>query len=73
LLARHDRHGSFSTRYEASSSSRHVERDGPPVKAPLTKGFGTQLIERGLAAQLDGQVSTFYDPAGFRLSVRFVS
>jgi PAS domain S-box-containing protein len=50
-----------------------LERDGPPVKPPLKKGFGTQLIERGLAAQLDGQVSTSYEPAGFRLSVRFTN
>lgn len=40
------------------------EVGGPPVKKPDHKGFGSSLLERGLAAQLGGQISLDYDPAG---------
>jgi PAS domain S-box-containing protein len=40
------------------------EVGGPRVEQPDHKGFGTSLLERGLAAQLGGQISLDYDPAG---------
>lgn len=40
------------------------ETDGPRVMPPAHKGFGAQVIERGLAHELDGQVSLEYFPAG---------
>jgi PAS domain S-box-containing protein len=43
---------------------RWRERGGPPVAAPSHRGFGTQLIERGLAAELGGEVRLTYDAAG---------
>jgi two-component sensor histidine kinase len=30
------------------------ERGGPPVSPPARRGFGTRMIERGLAAELAG-------------------
>ena len=33
------------------------ETGGPPVKRPRRTGFGTRLIQRGLAADLNGQVT----------------
>ena len=33
------------------------ERGGPPVEPPTGRGFGTRMIERGLASELGGQVS----------------
>lgn len=33
------------------------ESGGPPVAAPERRGFGTRMIERGLAAELDGAVA----------------
>jgi two-component sensor histidine kinase len=33
-----------------------IERGGPPVEPPSSRGFGTRMIERGLAAELDAQV-----------------
>ena len=30
------------------------ERDGPPVNVPTHRGFGSRLIERGLAGELNG-------------------
>ena len=41
-----------------------AEEGGPPVAPPARKGFGTRLIERGLAADLDGDVCLDFRPAG---------
>ncbi len=43
---------------------RWQERDGPPVTPPGRKGFGSRLIERDLAKELDGEVRLDYAPAG---------
>jgi len=40
------------------------ESGGPPVSLPRRKGFGSRLIERGLAQELNGEVHLEYDPAG---------
>jgi two-component sensor histidine kinase/PAS domain-containing protein len=40
------------------------EIDGPPVVAASQKGFGSRLIERGLAQELGGQARIDYRPAG---------
>ncbi len=52
-----------------------TEQDGPAVVAPSRKGFGTQLIERGLALELGAEVTLDYAPAGFafRLSTTLAS
>jgi PAS domain S-box-containing protein len=38
------------------------ESGGPPVKPPRRTGFGTRLIQRGLAADLKGRVAVDYRP-----------
>jgi two-component sensor histidine kinase len=43
---------------------RWEERNGPRVSPPRTRGFGSRLIERSLAAELGGEVHLTYDPAG---------
>jgi two-component sensor histidine kinase len=40
------------------------ERDGPRVHRPTRRGFGSRLIERGLANDLGGTVRLDYDPRG---------
>ncbi len=40
------------------------ESGGPPVSPPTHSGFGSQLIEGGLARELKGAVSLDYDPDG---------
>jgi len=40
------------------------EEDGPPVTPPTRTGFGTRLIERGLAADLNGDVRIAYPLEG---------
>ena len=42
------------------------ERGGPPVKPPAARGFGSRLLERGLAHELGGNVSIRFEPAGVR-------
>jgi PAS domain S-box-containing protein len=43
---------------------RWQEKDGPPVTAPSRKGFGSRVVERGLAHELEGTVHLDYRPAG---------
>lgn len=39
---------------------RWQEKNGPPVTPPSRKGFGSQVIERGLALELQGTVNLDY-------------
>ncbi len=43
---------------------RWQEHGGPRVTPPTRKGFGSRLIERGLAGTVDGEVATHYPPEG---------
>ncbi|HEY8381013.1 MAG TPA: sensor histidine kinase [Microvirga sp.] len=43
---------------------RWTEAGGPPVVAPRRRGFGSRLIERSLASDLDGQVDIAFAPTG---------
>jgi two-component sensor histidine kinase len=43
---------------------RWQESGGPPVTRPGRKGFGSRVIEGGLARELDGEVRLDYEPAG---------
>ncbi|MDV3457492.1 PAS domain S-box protein [Sphingomonas sp. HF-S4] len=45
------------------------ERDGPEVVTPTRRGFGTRMIERGLAAELGGQVTIEFRRAGLICTV----
>jgi two-component sensor histidine kinase len=48
---------------------RWVESKGPPVQKPARRGFGTRLIERSLAQDLDGEARIEFAPAGVVCSV----
>jgi two-component sensor histidine kinase len=41
-----------------------TERDGPAVRAPDRRSFGTRLVET-LGKQLKGEVHLEYEPSGF--------
>jgi two-component sensor histidine kinase len=41
-----------------------AEHGGPAVRLPTRKGFGSRLIERGLAGELNGCARINFDPAG---------
>jgi two-component sensor histidine kinase len=40
------------------------EAGGPPVRPPSRRGFGSRMIERGLAAELGGTASILFNPEG---------
>ncbi len=47
------------------------EAGGPPVAGPpARRGFGTRLLERGLAVQIGGAVSLDFAPSGLRCRIR---
>ena len=50
-------------------SLRWVETGGPAVRPPATRGFGSRLLERGLASELDGRIAMAFDPAGLRCDI----
>jgi two-component sensor histidine kinase len=43
---------------------RWLETGGPPVQGTQRKGFGSTVIERGLALELDAKVEIDFDPKG---------
>lgn len=47
-----------------------VEARGPPVTPPSRRGFGSRMIERGIAAEMGGWVDLEFDPAGVRCTIR---
>jgi PAS domain S-box-containing protein len=56
-------------RMEANGGKAHLavtwsESGGPPVKPPQRRGFGSRLIERGLAHELRGDIRIEYRPEG---------
>lgn len=46
-----------------------VETGGPPVETPTRRGFGSRLIERGLARELSADVNLVFDPSGVRCAI----
>ena len=49
-----------------------VEGDGPPVVVPAKRGFGTTLIERGIAHDLSGEAHLDFLPGGVQATLRAV-
>ena len=47
------------------------ERAGPPVSRPSQYGFGTRLIEQGLAHELGGSAHLEFRPEGLVCEIRF--
>ena len=47
------------------------ESEGPKVEPPVRRGFGSRLIQEGLARELNGEVSMDYRPEGLRCKLRF--
>jgi two-component sensor histidine kinase len=48
-----------------------TESGGPVVAPPEHQGFGSVVIERGIAHDLRGSTSLAFDPAGLRCEIRF--
>jgi PAS domain S-box-containing protein len=47
------------------------EQAGAPVSPPVRKGFGLQVIERGLAQELEGSVNLDFQPTGLIFTLEF--
>jgi two-component sensor histidine kinase len=47
-----------------------LEANGPAVQTPGKRGFGTTVIERGLAHELTGQARIDFDVKGVRSMLR---
>ncbi|HEV2747344.1 MAG TPA: HWE histidine kinase domain-containing protein [Allosphingosinicella sp.] len=63
--------GRIAVRWQISDSRagkrlqlRWQEQGGPPVVPPARRGFGSRLIERGLAAELGARAELNFHPAG---------
>ncbi len=48
-------------------SVRWIESGGPPVQAPVAKGFGTRVLERFAEHSLEGRGNLEFAPEGLRL------
>ncbi|MCY7397321.1 MAG: PAS domain-containing protein [Sphingomonas bacterium] len=46
------------------------ERDGPPVEPPTRKGFGSRVLEQGLAHELDGKAKLDYLAGGIVCTIQ---
>jgi PAS domain S-box-containing protein len=49
------------------------EKGGPPVSPPSRKGFGSQVIERGLAQELEGSANLDFQPSGLVFTLNFAA
>jgi two-component sensor histidine kinase len=45
------------------------EQGGPDVQAPRGRGFGSRLIERGLASDLSGTAELHFEADGLRCAI----
>ncbi len=78
-LSRRDGGGQVALRWEVPAEPEGLvtlvwrEKGGPPVNPPSRRGFGSRLLERGLAAELgrDASVALRYDPQGLQAIIRF--
>lgn len=47
------------------------EHGGPAVMEPERRGFGLQMVERSIPAELGGSANLQFDPAGIRCEIKF--
>ena len=48
-----------------------TERGGPPVQPPSRRGFGSHVLETGIAHDLGGQVTIDFQPEGLLCRMRY--
>lgn len=47
-----------------------IERGGPVVSRPAERGFGSRLIEQGVAKELGGEAQIMFEPEGVQFRLR---
>jgi two-component sensor histidine kinase len=52
---------------------RWTEKDGPPVKPPTRKGFGTRAIEAMIRGQLKGELRFDWRATGLACEMSIVT
>ena len=68
--------GSVDIRWQTSEGAdpqfrlRWVERGGPPVQVPTRRGFGSRVIEEGLAHEFDGRVELKFAGEGLECTIQ---
>jgi PAS domain S-box-containing protein len=75
-LAHHNGRLNISWQVETTDGGQSVrltwrERDGPSLKAPVGKGFGSRLIERASVYELGGNAELDYAPSGLVCTITF--
>jgi PAS domain S-box-containing protein len=68
-------HINISWQVETADQGNHLhlqlaEHGGPPVSPPSRRGFGSRLIEGGLAQDLRGEVSLDFAPGGLKFEMK---
>lgn len=58
------------TMADGNLALRWLESGGPAVTPPTRSGFGSRLLKRGLAAELQGDVVLRYEPGGVECLIR---
>ena len=64
--------GSVTIRWRSEGGMLRIdwkETGGPAVSAPASRGFGSRLIERGLASDLGGSASMRFEPDGLACTI----
>jgi two-component sensor histidine kinase len=62
-------HWTISDGNPAHFELRWLEQGGPPVRVPTARGFGTRLIEYGLAQDLGGTVELAFNDGGVECTI----
>jgi two-component sensor histidine kinase len=68
-----DSQGKVDVRWAATDDAWTLtwqETEDPPVAAPKSRGFGSRLLERGLANDLQGAVELSFPSSGVRCVMR---
>jgi two-component sensor histidine kinase len=50
-----------------------TEQGGPPVAPPTRRGFGSNLLQAGLAREFGGKVDMRFEPGGLVCAMTFAS
>jgi two-component sensor histidine kinase len=59
--------GRVEVRWTAENERLRIEwreSGGPPVTQPTRRGFGSRLVERGLAGEMGGSAQLIFEPQG---------
>ena len=59
----------WSCAVDGQLTLRWIERGGPPVTAPIARGFGTHIVERIVREQSKGELQLDWNSAGLECEI----